>query len=82
MLTQLRPREFWVKRRRPRRPVKLRSLDMPDPRPSDELYRLRESLETLSGLRYGRRKADAIKEYENVHQQRRAWHAVSDDEPA
>ncbi len=80
-LTQLRPREFWTKRRGAYEPVKQRTLDMPEPPLSPELFRLRKELVESSGQRYGRLKAQVREELKrergNGHQ-----HSTSYYEPA
>ncbi len=55
-LANLRPREFWMRRRGPHAPVKLRSLDMPDPLLTPEIQASVRRLRDVSGRIYGRRK--------------------------
>jgi hypothetical protein len=62
LLTQLRPREFWMKQRGPHPPTKQRALDVPDPRLSKDLYASRNQLVNLSGKRYGKLKSEVRKE--------------------
>lgn len=57
-LTSLANREFVVRRRGPYPPLKQRTLDMPAPHISDELYFAREELIRRSAERYGRLKSD------------------------
>lgn len=64
LLTQLRPREFWTKRRGPQGPVKQRALTMPDPVGKD-LHVARKRLIEISGQRFGRLKSDVRKELAN-----------------
>jgi hypothetical protein len=56
LLTQLRPREFWVKRRGPYPPVQQRALYMPEPHLSRELFQARQQLVDTSGRRFGKLK--------------------------
>jgi hypothetical protein len=70
LLTSLKMREFWVKRRGPYRPIKQRSLDMPVPTQSRELYGAVKQLLSISGARYGRLKTDAQKEQHEQHSTR------------
>ena len=62
LLTQLRPREFWMKQRGPYAPTKQRALDVPDPRLSKELFQARKELVDISGSRYGKLKSEVRKE--------------------
>jgi len=64
-LTQLRPREFWTKRRGPHQPVKQRALSMPEPVIGKELYTARKRLVELSGQRFGKLKSEVRKELAN-----------------
>jgi hypothetical protein len=64
-LTQLKPREFWTKRRGPHAPVKHRALLMPEPVLNRQLSELRRNLVELSGRRFGRLKAEVRKEMAN-----------------
>ena len=59
LLTELRPREFWVKRRSSSKPTKLRSVDMPDPIYTPEVLANMAKLLDSSGSRYGRLKSSA-----------------------
>lgn len=61
-LTQLQPREFWVKRRGPDAPVKHRSLLMPEIELTDELLKARDELIASSGKRFGKLKEEVRKE--------------------
>lgn len=61
-LTQLRAREFWVKRRGPEAPVKHRSLLMPEIELTDELLKARDELIASSGKRFGKLKEEVRKE--------------------
>lgn len=56
LLTQLNAREFWTKRRGPHLPLKYRALDMPEPRPSRDLFAARRRLIDLSGNQFGKLK--------------------------
>lgn len=53
LLTQLKAREFWVKRRGPYLPVKFRALDMPEPKSTPDLFRARNQLIDISGQQFG-----------------------------
>jgi hypothetical protein len=64
-LTQLRPREFWTKRRGPFEPVKQRALLMPEPLANREALQARRELVAASGRRFGKLKSDVRKELEN-----------------
>lgn len=68
-LTQLRPREFWTKVRGAHQPTKHRSLEMPAPVESRELWRARKLLVDTSGNRYGRLKVVVRQEenYERIY---------------
>lgn len=57
-LTHLRHREFVVRRRGPYPPLKQRTLDMPAPALSKELWEAREELIRRSAERYGRVKTE------------------------
>ncbi len=59
LLTRLRPREFWMKRRGPDDPTKQRSLEAPSLTPSKELYAARAYLVKVSGSRFGIAKSRA-----------------------
>lgn len=65
LLTQLRPREFWTKRRGPEPPVKQRTIKLPEIEPTPELVQARKELITLSGRRFGRLKAEVREELKN-----------------
>ena len=56
ILTQLQPRQFVARHRGPYPPIKQHTFNMPAPRISEGLYRLREELARVSGERYGRLK--------------------------
>lgn len=56
LLTGLQPREFWVRRRGPYLPTKLRTRDMPDPVVTPELETQLARLLAVSGQRFGRPK--------------------------
>ncbi len=71
-LTDLKPREFWVRIRGASRPFKLRALDMPDPVMTDEAYEVRNQLCALSGRLYGRLKSDLRKEIDSERDYRRS----------
>lgn len=58
ILTELPNREFVVRRRGPYPPLKQRTLPMPAPPRSDELWRHEEALIRRSGERYGRLKTE------------------------
>jgi hypothetical protein len=62
LLTQLKSREFWIKQRGPRLPVKQRSLEMPDPPHDKDSLDARKMLLDSSGSLYGRRKSEVRKE--------------------
>jgi hypothetical protein len=55
-LINLRLREFWTKRRGVSGPVKLRTLDVPDPLFTPQLREQIRKLRDASGTRYGRLK--------------------------
>jgi hypothetical protein len=61
-LTQLKPREFWTKRRGPYPPVKQQALNMPVPELSRELFSARRQLVETSGRKFGRLKSELRKE--------------------
>jgi hypothetical protein len=65
LLTQLRPREFWTKRRGPEMPIKQRALNLPAVEPTPELMAARKQLIDLSGNRFGRLKAEVREELKN-----------------
>lgn len=65
LLTQLRPREFWTKRRGPEPPVKQRTMNLPEIEPTPELVQARKELIALSGRRFGRLKAEVREELKN-----------------
>lgn len=52
-LANLRPREFWVRRRGPFAPVKQRTLDITDPHPTPEMEVAVQRLMEISGQLYG-----------------------------
>lgn len=81
LLTDLKPREFWVRIRGASRPFKLRALDMPDPRLDDQAWQVRGQLCALSGRLYGRRKSDVRKEIDSEQDYRRSQ-PITDDEAA
>jgi hypothetical protein len=62
LLTQLRPREFWTKRRGPYAPIKQRALNMPEPVLSPQLFNARKHLIDTSGQQFGRLKAEIRQE--------------------
>jgi hypothetical protein len=62
LLTQLRPREFWMKQRGPYSPVKQRALDVPDPKLSRELFQARKDLVNASASHYGKLKSEIRKQ--------------------
>jgi hypothetical protein len=55
----LRPREFWMRRRGPGAPHKLRTLDVPDVARTGELVAAIKALRDASGQQYGVRKEQA-----------------------
>lgn len=65
LLTQLGPREFWMKRRGPYPPVKQRALRLPELHPTSELVAASKQLIDISGRRFGRLKADVREELKN-----------------
>jgi hypothetical protein len=58
-IARLRPREFWMRRRGPGAPNKLRTLDAPDVKRSAALIAQTRALRDASGQRYGVRKEEA-----------------------
>jgi hypothetical protein len=62
LLTQLRPREFWTKRRGSYAPMKQRALNMPEPEPGPQLYTARKQLIEASGQRFGKLKTTVREE--------------------
>ena len=64
-LTQLKPREFWIKRRGPYLPVKQRALYMPEPQLSEELYQARKDLIERVGQQFGRLKREIKEELQH-----------------
>ena len=56
MLSGLRPREFWSRKRGSAKPIKCRSLEMPDPRKTRELKYQINALRETSGQRYAKLK--------------------------
>lgn len=61
-LTGLSSRQFWMRRRGPQPPAKLRTLNMPDPALTPELVAAIHALRDSSGARYGRWKKDVAAE--------------------
>jgi hypothetical protein len=61
-LSDLAPREFWVRRRGPYLPIKQRTRDLPDPVVTPELEEQLQRLLDISGARYGRLKAEVRRE--------------------
>ncbi len=62
LLTQLKERQFWAKRRGPYAPIKCRALDMPAPDPSPELFAARKELIETSGKQFGKMKSKVREE--------------------
>jgi hypothetical protein len=75
LLTELRPREFWSRRRGPHPPIKQRALYMPEPVLSEALFQARTRLVNTSGQRYGRLKSEVVKELKHEQVQERPDHA-------
>lgn len=72
-LTKLSRREFWVKQRGRRNPLKLRTQDMPDITLTPEIEKMKKELLDYSGARFGRLKDDVRRKYVSTN--------VADDEP-
>ncbi|MBI3732801.1 MAG: hypothetical protein HY259_05005 [Chloroflexi bacterium] len=73
LLTNLKERQFWAKRRGPHRPVKQRTLEMPVPSPSHVLAQARQQLRATAGTRYGMLKTEARKQAkQRIHDQPQA----------
>ena len=75
LLTGLRHREFWVRRRGLRQPQRLRTYDMPDLPRIKSLMQRRSELLHDSGRRYGRPKADVEREIAQRYPQSYQNHA-------
>ncbi len=58
LLTQLKPREFWAKRRGPSQPVKLRTMNMPEPVVTKDTWNVRREFLDRVGQRCGKLKRD------------------------
>ena len=65
LLSKLRPREFWVRRRGPYLPIKQRTFEMPDPVLDIELESRMQALLDLSGKRFGRLKSEVEPEFKH-----------------
>lgn len=65
LLTQLKPREFWTKRRGPESPVKQRTLHLPEMEPTPELLKECKELSDISGRHFGRLKTEVREELEH-----------------
>jgi len=58
LLTQLNLREFWTKQRGPSFPIKQRTMNMPQPQPTRELWNARSELLEAVGQRCGKLKEE------------------------
>ncbi len=66
-LTALPPRQFWLRRRGKYAPIRLRTLDMPDPKVTPETEKKLRKLVEISGEQFGVRKLLAVRELASRH---------------